>query len=116
MTSCKIQILGLDHSTKISKNESNGVIQSFFNPLSIAADVMKLQEYDHDTNIGLLYDILGPEHFDILRFSYIPTTAESGASMSFHLTNQEKLDIIKSIDTKENETNMNTIKKMIFTK
>ena len=108
-----IQILGLDHSTKISKNESKGVIQSFFNPLSIAVDVMKLQEYDHDTNIGLLYDVLSPEHFDILRFSYMPDSKETGASMSFHLTNQEKLDIIKSIDIKENRTNLDMVKKMI---
>ncbi len=108
-----IQILGLDHSTNISKNEKKGIIQSFFNPLSIAADVMKLQEYDHDTNIGLLYDVLGPEHFDVLRFSYMPSSKETGASMSFHLTNQEKLDVIKSIDTDENRANLKEIKTML---
>jgi hypothetical protein len=52
---------------------------------------MELQEFEQDNSIGFIYDLLGEEHFDIIRFIYRPTEeGQLEAAISFHITEREK--------------------------
>jgi len=95
-----VQVRGIDRQKEIVPSDNQGIIESVFNPLGIASQVIELQNYEHDTNIGFIYDLLGPENFEIIKFTYRPTREE--APISFRLTEREKLDIQQAIFQAEN--------------
>jgi len=97
-----VLIQGRDRSNEISESESKGIISNLFDPLGIVSKMLRLQEYDHDTNLGFMYDLLGEDKFDIVRFKYKPLDESEEASMTFHLTEREKRGIVKAIESKEN--------------
>lgn len=95
-------IQGRDRSNDISADESKGIISNLFDPLGIAGKMLRLQEFDHDTNLGFMYELLGEDNFDIVRFKYRPLNKKEEASMTFHLTEREKRSIINAMDSPEN--------------
>ena len=97
-----ILIQGRDRSMDISADESKGIISNLFDPLGIAGKMLRLQEFDHDTNLGFMYELFGEDKFDIVRFKYRPLNEKEEASMTFHLTEREKRSIVNAIDNKEN--------------
>ncbi|MEZ4949519.1 MAG: hypothetical protein R2784_09060 [Saprospiraceae bacterium] len=44
---------------------------------------IRLQDFERDANLGFLYDILGQDYFDIVRFHYLPGPEFERASMTF---------------------------------
>ncbi|RMD70731.1 MAG: patatin-like phospholipase family protein, partial [Bacteroidetes bacterium] len=90
-------------------SEHRGVIETMLNPLGIAFNIMKLQEFEHDTNLGLLYDLFGPDHFDVLRFVYLPGKLNKESPISFHLTRREKVDILSAMDRPHNQRTLHRL-------
>ncbi len=88
---------------KISTSEHRGVIETMLNPLGIAFNIMKLQEFEHDTNVGMLYDLLGRDRFEVLRFVYLPGEQNKDSPISFHLTRREKRDILSAMARPHNQ-------------
>lgn len=84
------------------KKESPGWISSMFKPFGILTDISLLQDYESDINYGLLAKSLGDDFVDLVRFEYVSSKENRRASMSFHLTEFEKKDIIQSINTPTN--------------
>ena len=101
-----VLISGRDRSDEINQSESTGVISNLMHPLGLAGKMMRLQEFDHDTNLGFTYDILGEDMFDVIRFKYKPSAHNEEASMTFHLTKNEKRDIINAMDEEENQESL----------
>ena len=60
------------------------------------------------------YDILGEEHFDVIRFIYRPSRDNERAAMSFHLTGREKNDIKNAIKLKDNKRSLKKLKKLVL--
>jgi len=106
-----ILIQGRDRTEEISQNESKGIINNLLDPLGIAGKMLRLQEFDHDTNLGFTYDILGEDMFDVIRFKYKPSEQNQEASMSFHLTENEKRDIMGAMKTSDNQESLERLKK-----
>ena len=79
-----------------------GWIESLLNPLGVATQLMSLQDFQTDETVGLLHDLLGPDRFEFVRFSYRPSEGRAAASMTFHLTAGEKRDIRASIAHPDN--------------
>ncbi len=98
-----VQIAGWEKFNQSQSTEKTGWISSLFKPFGILADISTLQDYDSDINYGLLSEVLGNENVDIVRFEYVPSAAHRRASMSFHLTELEKEDISKSINSSTNQ-------------
>ncbi len=98
---------------QIASSEHRGVIETMFNPLGIAFNIMKLQEFEHDTNVGLLYDLLGRDHFDVLRFVYIPGQLNKESPISFHLTRREKRDILTALQRPPNQQTLQKLLKRL---
>ena len=93
-----------DDMTPLASDE--GLVGSLLNPLGIVSKILKLQDFEHDTNLGFVFDLLGPENFDIVRFTYRPTEKNEEASMTYHLTTREKNDIIQAFYLPENQRNL----------
>lgn len=108
-----VQIDTKDEISDITPSDEDGLIGSIFNPLGIAGKLLKLQEFEHDTNLGFIFDILGEENFDVIRFSYLPTKQNEQASMTYHLTEREKLDIINAYYLEENQENLEELKDIL---
>lgn len=105
-----VQISTLEKFEGVEEHKPKGWIQSFFNPLGVAGQLMSLQDFQTDETVGLLYDLLGEDNFDFIRFSYRPGQDRNAASMTFHLTQMEKRDIEDSINHPDNVLAMEKLK------
>lgn len=104
-----VQIDTKDEINEISSSDQDGLLGSIFNPLGIVGKLLKLQEFEHDTNLGFIFDILGEKNFDVIRFSYQPTKKNKKASMTYHLTEREKQDILNAFYLEENQENLQVL-------
>ncbi len=92
-----MQVSTLEKFERPQERSPRGWISSLFSPLGVAGQLISLQDFQLDDNIGLLYELYGQENFTFLRFSYQPAEDREAASMTFHLTAGEKSDIRASI-------------------
>jgi Patatin-like phospholipase. len=98
-----VQVVGRDKIQEIDENDNQGMISSLLNPLGIPGQILSLQEYEQDTNLGYIFDLLGDDLFEIIRFIYLPSKDNEMASMTFHLTRRERNDILQSYYLKQNQ-------------
>ncbi|MBT8219495.1 MAG: patatin-like phospholipase family protein [Bacteroidia bacterium] len=108
-----VQISGINKFEEIEPSDRQGLFSSIFNPLGIATKIMSLQEYEHDTNLVFLYDLLGHEMFETIRFTYRPTEENTRASMTFHLTERELKDILDAYYLPENQVSLDRLARAI---
>lgn len=98
---------------EIVPNDDQGAIESMFNPLGIAGQILTLQDYEQDTNLGFIYDLLGRDKFDVIRYIYYPKDEMERASISFHLTSKEKKDVLRSYFLKKNDEKFERLRKAL---
>lgn len=83
--------------------ESNDITEIITKPLLLLQDNWyKMQEYNQDDLLSLSQNGMGFP-FHKLVFQYAPRTEDAGAALNFHLTKQEKQNIIGSLDNSENQ-------------
>jgi hypothetical protein len=61
-----------------------------------------MQEYNQDDLLSLAQNGMGFP-FRKLVFQYVPRTEDAGAALNFHLTTEEKLNIMGSLDNSFNK-------------
>lgn len=98
---------------EIVPNDDQGAIESLLNPLGIAGQILTLQDYEQDTNIGFIFDLLGRDKFDVIRYIYYPKDKMEQASISFHLTSKEKKDVLRSYFLKKNDEKFERLRKAL---
>ena len=108
-----VQVSTLEKFEATEEAEPQGWIESLFNPLGVAGQLISLQDFQTDETVGLLYDLLGPEYFEFIRFSYRPAEDREAASMTFHLTAGEKADIRASINHPDNVVAMERLRQVL---
>lgn len=101
-----VQISSLDKIEEVKPTGEGGIIETMLNPLEIAGQIMDLQDYEHDNSLGFIYDLLGEDYFEIIRFIYHPGQNNERASLTFHLTQREKENIINSFYLPKNQESM----------
>ncbi|MGB0864114.1 MAG: patatin-like phospholipase family protein [Saprospiraceae bacterium] len=104
-----IEIRGFKKKNDLEPNQQ-GVIDRIFNPFSAVGQMGEVQDYHQDDNISHLEDFLGKEHLKVLRIEYAPSQLSEHASMSWHLTTRERLDIRAAIRLKSNKKACKTVK------
>lgn len=92
-----VVVRAFGRSRNLGSNKKKGVLDGIFNPLEIAFKVMSLQDYEHDNNLGFLYDLIGKENMDIVRFTYHPSEQLKDSPISFYITERERKDILQAI-------------------
>ncbi len=109
-----VQISSKDKFDDMAPTESGeGLIGSILNPLGIVSKILKLQDFEHDTNLGFVFDLIGAENFDVIRFTYRPTQQNEEASMTYHLTTREKKDILDAFYLPENQKNLTQLTNLL---
>jgi hypothetical protein len=86
-----------------SPYESDDITEIITKPLLLLQDNWyKMQEYDQNDLLALGQQAMG---FPLrkLIFQYVPKTEDAGAALNFHLTTQEKLNIIGALDNSDNQ-------------
>jgi hypothetical protein len=82
--------------------ESVNVTEIITKPILLLQDNWyKMQEYNQDDLLSLAQNGMGFS-FHKLVFQYAPKSEDAGAALNFHLTTQEKQNIISSLDNQEN--------------
>lgn len=102
-----VQISSSEIIEEISINENRGAISKFFDPVGIAGQLIDLQQFEQDNSLGFIYDLLGEDQFKVIRFFYQPNKVNKWeASISFHLTDGEKENILESIHLPGNQSSL----------
>lgn len=107
-----VQISSAPKIKEVTQSKGSGIISSLFNPIGIAGKVFDLQEFEHDNSLGFIYDILGPDRFEVVRFTYKPT-GQYEAAVSFHITDGEKKDVLSAIALEENQESLRTLLRLL---
>ncbi len=108
-----VQVSGWDKIQDVYSGDHAGVLETMFNPLGIAGQILELQDYEHDTNLSFIYDLLGKDKFEVIRFVYRPRSEQERASMTFHLTNREANDILNAFYLEENQNKLKELRKLV---
>ncbi len=91
--------------------ESKNLIGLFTKPAFLLQNNwFKLQDYYQQGQLEYLSESYG-SNLERVCFQYEATGKENAASLNFHLTNREKVDIAKSIHNKINKQELNKLKK-----
>lgn len=109
-----VQVSSQEKMKQIEAQGRSGIIESLFNPLGIAGKTLEIQDFQHDHTLSFIQDILGPDQFEIIRFIYRPTDEKKlEASVSFHLTEQEKKDVLRALSSDYNHKNISRLLKAL---
>ncbi|NJN78446.1 MAG: patatin-like phospholipase family protein, partial [Saprospiraceae bacterium] len=101
----------VDASKVLTSNP--GIIKSLINPLGLASQFMGMQDYNQDAALDYIQEIYGNHPTEIISFMYRPSKLNEKASMSFHLTEKEKEDIINAIYLDENQASLERLRLLI---
>jgi hypothetical protein len=109
-----VQISSSDKVEEIQPSGGKGIVESILNPLGIAGKVLVKQEFEQDNSLGFMYDLLGEENFEVIRFFYYPTRENKlEASISFHMTAREKADVLNAIHHPENTVGLRRLQAIL---
>lgn len=109
-----VQVTSSEKIEEIPSSATNGIVESLFNPLGIAGKVLDVQELQYDNTLSFVHDLLGEEQFELIRFIYRPSNEKKlEASVSFHLTQQEKEDVLQAMDLEQNQASMKRLLELL---
>ncbi len=108
-----VVVRSFERQQEIKSNERRGIIETLLNPLEIAFKVMSLQDYEHDNSLGFLYDLLGPDMLEIVRLTYHPSEELKDSPISFYITNRERADIRRAIESEEVRPSLERLRELL---
>jgi hypothetical protein len=109
-----LQISSSDKVEEITPSGGQGIVESMFNPLGIAGKVLVVQEFEHDNSLGFMYDLLGEERFVQIPFFYRPSEDNKlEASISFHITQREKADVMRAMNHPSNLSSLEQLQQLL---
>lgn len=97
----------------ITKSDSKGVLHTLLNPVSAATHITSMQDFDQDNTMALLDDLLGKNKLEVIRFLYRPVVKENEASLSLHLSEREKRDLLRAYYATENQASLAALKQVL---
>ncbi|MEM6878955.1 MAG: patatin-like phospholipase family protein [Bacteroidota bacterium] len=98
----------------LSQDPNEGVVESLVNPLGLVAGVLDVQSYEQGNTIGLVGDLLAPHPFEVVKFPYRTLDGNKlRESISFHLTERERSNIIGAISLPEYESRIDRVVRVL---
>ncbi len=108
-----VVVRSFERQQKIESSKHRGILETLLNPLEIAFKVMNLQDYEHDNNLGFIYNMLGQENFEIVRLTYHPSKELKDSPISFYITNRERSDIHRAIGSEETVRSLERLRELL---
>ncbi len=95
-----------------SPYESNDITEIITKPLLLLQhNWYKMQEYNQNDLLSLSQNIMS-KNFYKLSFQYVPKNENQGATLNFHLTKQEKIDIANALFNNDNQYSFQRFKEL----
>ena len=92
-----------------------GLFEKLANPAgNLYLNWIQMQDYQHDFLMEMADNVLDG-NLEVIEFEYIPKDREEKASMSFHLTEKEKRDILNSTTDLKNVSGIMRLKQLLIT-
>ncbi len=89
-------------SPQITKEDRPGIIESLFDPVGVAGNILSVQILDQEVLIGQVAQQLGTDFFHLHRFNYQPAADDPlRTSVSLHLTERERTLVLQGLDAPE---------------
>jgi len=96
-----------------SPYESANIFDLFVKPALLTQNnLFRFQEYAQLREIEWFHTLFGPS-FNRVVFNYRPINKDAAASLSFHLTQREKMDLKASLKNRENTNAFLRVKKLV---
>lgn len=108
-----VQIRCWDKVTPIVASDDKGILDNVFTPANAAAKMTDIQDFEQDNALSLLTDAVEDTHIQLLRFHYHPVHKNREASLSFHLSKREKIDIKESFYSPDNQAALKALKRVL---
>lgn len=108
-----VQIRCWDKIDSINESDEKGIIGDLLTPAEAATRMSVLQDYDQDNTLALTSDMLGDQKLEVVRFVYRPVRRQREASLSFHLSRREKIDIYESFNAPQNTETILQLQKIL---
>ncbi len=108
-----VDIRSSEKSDEISEKRPQGILGKLTDPLGSISNMTHLQDYYQDTELSYLIDMFGKDKVHMVRFQYKPREINRYTSMSLHLTNREKRDVISAIQHDDNQESLRRLKDLL---
>lgn len=109
-----VQIRCWDKIHSIAPSDDKGVFENMLTPAEAAGgNLTDIQDFEQDNQLALLNDALGETRVEMVRFQYRPVRKNREASLSFHLSRREKLDILEAFYTADNQASVKALKQVL---
>jgi hypothetical protein len=109
-----VQIRCWDKIHTIATSDDKGIFENMLTPAEASGgNVTDIQDFEQDNALALLNDALGGNHVEMVRFHYHPVRKNREASLSFHLSRREKLDIFEAFYTADNQASVKALKQVL---
>lgn len=108
-----VQIRCWEKIDLIDQSDRKGIVSNVFTPMNAAAQLTAIQDYEHDNTLALLDDLLGKNRLAVIRFIYRPVHKQREASMSLHISNREKRDLMEAFFLRENRESLAALKQVL---
>ena len=93
----------------VEPSDYKGFVSALLTPASAAANMTGIQDYEQDNMLALLNTALGGHRVRIVRLIYHPVQKHREASLSLHLSAREKIDLMESFYSTENQAKVRTL-------
>ena len=90
-----------------------GAVDVALNPTSIFTKMVTVQDYEQDTYLSFIINLLGKDKIDVVPFEYIASKETNRASMSLHLTERDKIDVINAFYLPDNQASLQKVKELL---
>ncbi len=107
-----INIRCWEKTPRIAAVDRRGLISELTKPFGLLGDQSRFQDFDHDSALSMMTDVLGPDMFHVVRFIYEPGKKQEPASLSLHLTKREKEDILNAWYLPQNQAALQEVKRL----
>ncbi len=94
-------------------SERQGLVESAINPIRIMRRIVDIQDFEQDTYLAYTMELFGEDFIDFIPFTYQESKNTQRASMSFHLTKREKIDVINSFYQEHNQESLKRLKEVL---
>jgi hypothetical protein len=108
-----VQIRCWDKISSIDKSDDKGILENLLTPAAAAGNMTDAQDFEQDNTLSLLEQIMGKNRIEMVRFHYHAVRKKREASLSFHLSKREKLDLMESFYAPENQAALKALKQIL---
>ncbi len=108
-----IQLRGEDKVEEVQPVSQTTMLGRLLNPIGTAAKTSTVQDYHNDRYLNAMIQALDNHPVDVVHIVYRPTIKNQRSSMTWRLTELEKLDVLNALYDDENQKSMMRLEDLV---